>query len=61
MLLLKRNHHLKPLLNEQYNKEDRQEIVAVVKKGTPMGSIQDLKGKKACLEPNGNAGRSISM
>ncbi|XP_014287394.1 transferrin [Halyomorpha halys] len=51
-----KNHNLKPLLNEQYNKEDSQEIVAVVKKGSPMGSIQDLKGKKACFQPNGNAG-----
>nr|AAD02419.1 transferrin [Riptortus clavatus] len=49
-------NHLIPLLNEQYNLKNEQDIVAAVKKGSSVGSINGLKGKKACLLPNDSAG-----
>ncbi|KAF6198938.1 hypothetical protein GE061_006961 [Apolygus lucorum] len=50
------DYNLVPVVNEQYNKENKQELVAVVRKGSVVKSFQDLKGKKACLVPNNQSG-----
>nr|BAN20810.1 transferrin [Riptortus pedestris] len=48
--------NLKPLLNEQYDDHRDEVAIATVKKGSSITSVQDFKGKKACVMPSNNAG-----
>nr|AGI17578.1 transferrin [Pyrrhocoris apterus] len=50
------NKNLRPLLNERYIGKSEQDIVGAVRKGSPVTSMQELRGKRACLLPNNNAG-----
>uniref|UniRef100_A0AB38ZEE4 Transferrin n=1 Tax=Ectomocoris sp. TaxID=3104572 RepID=A0AB38ZEE4_9HEMI len=50
------SYGLKVLLQEQYNNENKQQLVAVVKKGSPFKDMASLKGKKACLMQTGKSG-----
>nr|ATU82501.1 venom transferrin 1 [Lethocerus distinctifemur] len=50
------SYGLKPLVTEQYDSKTKQELVAVVKKSSSIQKLEDLKGKKACLQTNGKTG-----
>ncbi|BET01459.1 transferrin [Nesidiocoris tenuis] len=56
-----KDFNLVPIVNEQYNKENKQELVAVVRKGSAVKNFQDLKGKKACTVANDHSGFSGVM
>nr|QHB21602.1 venom transferrin 1 [Platymeris rhadamanthus] len=55
-VLAQQKYNMKPLLIEVYGNEKKQELVAVIKKGSTYKDLASLKGKKACLVQNGKSG-----
>nr|AQM58443.1 venom transferrin-like protein 1 [Pristhesancus plagipennis] len=55
-IIAEQKYNMKALINEQYNNENKQVLVAVVKKGSTYKDLASLKGKKACLVQNGKSG-----
>ncbi|KAL1122644.1 hypothetical protein AAG570_002971 [Ranatra chinensis] len=49
-------YDLKPIVTEKYGTQTQQQLVAVVKKSSVVQKLEELKGKKACLQPNTKAG-----
>uniref|UniRef100_A0A224XL75 Transferrin n=1 Tax=Panstrongylus lignarius TaxID=156445 RepID=A0A224XL75_9HEMI len=54
--VLAEKYNLKPVITEVYKNENKQELVAVVKKSSQFKDLASLKTKKACLVQNGRAG-----